>query len=122
MTKHIKTGHYTDKATGPYASKATLRLEQENRLEEFKKKIRQRINKAKKQITNPSQKVKLLYEEELKKEVVYIQHDECNVENKTKCYVYFEARYTDPNMYYDDKTDSWFHCPTPGLFRNATKV
>ena len=114
MTKHIKME--------PYTSKATLRLEQENRLENIKKKMRQKVYKARKQATNPVQKVKLLYEKESKKGLVFIQHDECDVDKQTKCYVYFDARYADPNMRYDDKTDSWFHYATPGLFRNATKV
>ena len=62
MTKHIKMG--------PYTSKATLRLEQENLLENLKKKMRWRVYKAR----------KLLYEKELKKGVVYIQHDKCDVD------------------------------------------
>ena len=50
------------------------------------------------------------------------KHVECDVENKTKCYMYFDARYSDPNMHYDDENDSWSYHPTPGLFRNAIKV
>ena len=107
---------------GPYTSKAALRLEQQNHLEHVKKMMRRKVYKAKKQATNPVQKVKLLYEKELKKEVVYIQYDECDVDNQTKCYVYFDARYADPNMRYNEKTDSWFHYSTPRLFRNTTRV
>ena len=87
---------------GPYTSKATLRLAQENHLEHARKMIRRKVYKAKKQATNPVRKVKILYEKELEKGVVYIQHDECDVDNQTKCYVYFDARYADPNMRYDE--------------------
>ena len=91
-------------------------------MENLKKKMRWRLNKAQKQATDLTRKVKLLHEEELKKEVVYIQHVMCDVKNKTECYVYFDARYSDPNMRYDDENDSWSHHPMPGLFWNATKV
>ena len=114
MTNHTKVGTYT--------SLATLRLARETHLEYIKKMKNRRFYKARKQTTNPVQKVKFLHEKELKKGVVYILHGECDVDNETKCYVYFDARYADPNMRYDDKTDSWFHYATPGLSRNATKV
>ena len=87
MTKRIKMV--------PYNSKATCCLGREKQLEQVKMRLRRKVYKAKKQVTNPTQKVKLLKKEELKKEVVYIQHVVCDVENdvndKTKCYVYFDA-------------------------------
>ena len=96
-------------------------------MEQLKTNLRRRLNRAQKEATSSrNQKVKLLEEEELEKEVVYIRNVVCDVENdvenKTKCYVYFDARYSDPNMHYDDENDSWSYHPTPGLFRNATKV
>ena len=76
MTHRIKMG--------PYTSKATLRLGQEKQLEQVKMRLYRNVYEAKKQATNPTQKVKLLKKEELNKEDVYIQHVECDVENKTK--------------------------------------
>ena len=48
MIKHIKMGLYTGKATGSYNGKATLRLLQESQLENLKKKMPRRLNKAQK--------------------------------------------------------------------------
>ena len=72
------------------------------------------------QLINPQRKVKLV---QLKEEgLTYIRHCECDVDNSTKCWVYFDARYMDPNLCYDKKTDSWFHYSTPGLFKNITNL
>ena len=59
MKNHIKMG--------PYTSLATLRLAQENHLENVRKMKNRKVYKAKKQATNPVRKVKLLHEKELKK-------------------------------------------------------
>ena len=114
MTNHIKVGTYT--------SLATFCLAQKTHLEHIRKMKNRKFYKAKKQATNLVRKVKLMYEKELKKGVIYLRHDEYDVDNKTKLYVYFDVRYVDPNMRYDEKIDSWFYYSTPGLFRNATKV
>ena len=111
----------------PYDNKVICRLGRAKQLEQLKTKLRRRLNRTKKDSTSShDRKVKLLEEEELEKEVVYIRNIVCDVEKdvkgKTECYVYIDARYSDPNMHYDDKNDSWSYCPTPGLFRNATKV
>ena len=63
-----------------------------------------------------------MHEKEKKEGVVYIRHDEYDIDNKTKCWVYFDARYTGPNMRYDEKTDSWFHYSTPRLCKKVTNV
>ena len=110
----------------PYNSKATCRLGQAKQLEQIKTKLCLKLYRAQKEATNLTRKVKLLEEEELEKEVVYIRNVVCDVEidieKKTKCYVYFNVRYSDPNMHYDDENNSWSYHLTPGLFRNATKV
>ena len=80
MTKHIKMAPYNP----PYNNKVIRCLGQAKQLKQLKTKLRWRLNRAQKEATNPTQKVKLLEKEELKKEVVYIQHVECDVENKTK--------------------------------------
>ena len=123
MTKHIKMASYNP----PYNNKVILCLGRAKQLEQLKTKLRQKLNRAQKEATSSrNRKVKLLEEEELEKEVVYIQNVVCDgendVEDKIECYVYFDARYSDPNMHYDDKNDSLSYHPTPGLFRNATKV
>ena len=94
---------------------STYKRKKEKRKKKDKRK-KERKKKGKRKLLPKGKK------KELKKGVVYIRHDECHVNNKTKCYVYFDARYVDTNMRYDDKTDSWFYYATPGLFRNATKV
>ena len=71
MTKRSKMGLYTGKTSGPYNGKATLCLLQENRLENLKTKMRRKLNKARKQATDLTQKVKLLHEEELKRGGLY---------------------------------------------------
>ena len=123
MIKHIKMTPYNP----PYNNNVIHRLGRVKQLEQLKTKLRQKLNRAQKEASSSrNRKVKLLEEEELEKEVVYIQNVVCDVENddenKTKCYVYFDARYSDPNMHYDDEHDSWSYHSTPGLFRNATKV
>ena len=124
MTKHIKMAPYNP----PYNNKVIRRLGRAKQLEQHKTKLRRKLNRAQKEATNPNptRKVKLLEEEKLEKEVVYIRNVVCDVKNdvedKTECYVYFDARYLDSNMHYDDKNDSWSYHPTPGLFRNATNV
>ena len=114
MTNHIKVGTYTNAVN--------TRLARERHLDNIKAMKNQKVYRARQQATNPYQKVRLVHEKEKKKGVVYIRHDECDVDNKTECYVYFDARYTDPNMRYDEETDSWFHYSAPGLFRNVTNV
>ena len=83
-------------------------------MEQIKTKMRQKLYETRKEATDLTQKVKLLEKEELKKEVVYIRHVECNIENTTKCYVHFDTRYSDPNMHYDDDNDSWSYYPRLG--------
>ena len=88
MTKHIKMV--------PYNSKATRCLGRAKQLEQIKTKMRRKLYRSQKEATNPTRKVKLLQEEVLEKEVVYIRNVVCDVENdvenKTKCYLYFDAR------------------------------
>ena len=112
MTNHIKMG--------PYTNPVNTRLEREQHLDNIEAKKNRRVHRARQQATNPYQKVRLVHKK--KKGVVYIRYDECDVDNKTECYVYFHARYTDPNMRYDEETDSWFHYSTSGLFKNVTNV
>ena len=74
---------------------------------------------------NPQQKVKLVYLKQIgiwSESPTYIQPHECDVDNDTECWVYFDARYMDPNLCYDKDTDSWFHYSTPGLFKNVTNL
>ena len=111
MTNHIKVGTYTNSVN--------TCLTREKHLDNIQAIKNQKVHRARQQATNPYRKVRLVHEKEKKKRVVYIQHDECDVDNKTKCYVYFDARYTDPNMCYNEETGSWFHYSTPGLFRNV---
>ena len=54
--------------------------------------------------------------------ITYIQHPECDVEEGTERLVYFDARYTDPNLRFDTGTKTWIHYATPGLFRNVTHL
>ena len=123
MTKHIKMAPYNP----PYDNKVIHRLAQAKQLEQLKTTWRRRLNRTKKEATSSrDRKVKLLEKEELKKDVIYIRNVVCDVKkdakDKAKCYMYFDARYSDPNMHYDDKNDSWSYRAPPGLFRNATKV
>ena len=113
MTKHIKMGTYTNPV------KTRIELDQHVVFIEATK--RRRVHRKKRQSTNLYWKVKLVHSK--KEGVVYIRHSEYDVENKTKFWVYFDARYTtDPNVRYNEETDSWFHYSTPGLFRNVTNL
>ena len=56
------------------------------------------------------------------KNPTYIQHRECDNDSNTEYWVYFDARYMDPNLRYDKDTDSWFHYSMPGLFKNITNL
>ena len=114
MTNHIKMGTYTNPVN--------TRLAQEHHLANIEAIKNRRIHRMRRQTINPYWMVRLMHKKEKKKGVIYIWHDECDVDNKTECYVYFDARYTDPNMRYDEETDSWFHYWTPGLFKNMTNV
>ena len=108
MTNRIKMGTYTN------TIKTRINRAQHVVFTESMK--RPRVHRKQRQSTNPYWKVKLVL---LKKEgVVYIRHSECDVDNKTECWVYFDVRYTDPNLCYNEETDSWFHYSTPGLFKN----
>ena len=74
---------------------------------------------------NPQQKVKLVYSKQKgirSQNPTYIQHCEYDIDNDTERWVYFDARYTDPNLRFDEDTDSWFHYSTPGLFNNVTNL
>ena len=115
----------------PFDNKVILRLVLVKRLELLQMNRRRKRNRTKKEATSGrDRKVKLLEEDEMEKDVVYIRNVVCDVEkdveDKAECYVYFDARYSDPNMHYDDKNDSWYVYfdakYSAGLFRNATKV
>ena len=54
--------------------------------------------------------------------ITYIQHPEYDVDKGTERWVYFDARYTDPNLRFDKDTETWIHYLTPGLFRNVTQL
>ena len=54
--------------------------------------------------------------------VVYVRHSECDVDNNTECWVYFDVKYTDLNLYYNKDIDSWLHSSTPGLFQNIANL
>ena len=51
---------------------------------------------------------------------------EKDAEDKIGCYMYFDARYSDPNQHYDDKKDRWYVYfdarYLAGLFRPNAKV
>ena len=83
---------------------------------------RRRVHLKKQQSTNPYWKVRPVHDKEKKEGVIYIRYSECDVDNKTECWVYFDARYTDPNLLYDEENDSWFHYSTPGLVKNVTNL
>ena len=86
---------------------------------------RQKIHRKIGQLINPQQKVKLVYSKQKgiwSESPTYIQHRECDVDNETKCWVYFNARYMDPNLHYDKDTGHWFHHSTSGLFKNVTNL
>ena len=114
MTNQIKIGTYTNSVK--------TRLEREQHLDLIEAMKKRRVCCMKRYTTNPYQKVRLVHEKENKEGVVYIRHNECDVDNKAECWVYFDARYTDPSMSYDEENDSWFHYSTPGLFKNVTNV
>ena len=123
MPKHIKMVPYSP----PFDNRVICRLALVKQLAQLQIKRRRRLHRAKKEVTSGrDRKVKLLEEDELEKDVVYIRNVVCDVEkdvkDKAEWYVYFDARYSDPNMHYDDKNDSWSYCTPPGLFQNANKV
>ena len=94
MTKHIKMAPFSP----PFDNKVFRRLALVKRLEQLQMKLRWRLNRAKKEATSGrDRKVKLLEEDELEMDVVYIQIVMCDVEkdveDKTECYMYFDARY-----------------------------
>ena len=108
---------------GTYTNAVKTHLEWEQHLARREAMKKRRVCRVKRQTTNPYRKVRLVHEKEKKEGVIYIWHNECEVENKTECWVYFDARYTDPNMRYDEETDRfWFHYSAPGLFKNVTNV
>ena len=127
MTKHIKMAPFNPS----FDNKVTRHLALVEQWELLQMNQRQKLNRARKEATSGrDRKVKLLKEDELEKDVVYIRNVVCDVEkdveDKAECYMYFDARYSDPNMHYDDKNDSWYVYfdanYSAGLFRNATKV
>ena len=110
MTTHQKMSHYNP---------VQFRMNQHTLRERIQVEVQRRQRREQRLLTEPpSPKVELVY---LKKEgITYIQHPECDVEKGTECLVYFDARYTDPNLRVDKDTKTWIHYSTPGLFRNVT--
>ena len=126
MTKHVKMVPYN-----PIDNPVTRRIELVKRLELIQANQRRKRNRAKKVATfGCGRKVVLLKEAELEKDVIYIRIVMCDVEkdaeDKIGCYMYFDARYSDPNQHYDDKKDRWYVYfdarYSAGLFRPNTKV
>ena len=126
MTKHVKMVPYN-----PIDNPVTRRIELVKRLELIQANQRRKRNRAKRVATfGCGRKVILLREDELEKDVIYIRIVMCDVEkdveDKTECYMYFDARYSDPNQHYDDKKDCWYVYfdarYSAGLFRSNTKV
>ena len=126
MTKHVKMVPYN-----PIDNPVTRRIELVKRLELIQANQRRKRNRAKRVATfGCGRKVILLREDELEKDVIYIRIVMCDVEkdveDKTECYMYFDARYSDPNQHYDDKKDCWYVYfdarYSAGSFRPNTKV
>ena len=126
MTRHVKMAPY--KAID---NPDTRRIELVKRLELIQTNQRRKRNRARKVATfGCDRKVVLLKEAELKKDVIYIRIVMCDVEqdaeDKVGCYMYFDARYSDPNQHYDDKKDRWYvYCDarySARLFKPNTKV
>ena len=110
MTTHQKMSRYN-------SVQIHIHIHQHKLRERIQVKVRRRQRREQQLLIEPqSPKVELVY---LKKEgITYIQHLECNVEDGTERLVYFDARYTDPNLRFDTGTKTWI----PGLFRNVTQL
>ena len=109
---------------GVYTNAVTICINQAQH-EANKQSMKQQQVRSKRWQLNPQQKVKIVYLKQKgirSKDSTYIQHREYDVDNNTEHWVYFDARYTDPNLRFDKDTDSWFHYSTPGLFMNVTNL
>ena len=109
---------------GIYINAVTIHINQAQH-EANKQSIKQWQFPRKRQRLNPKQKVKLVYSKGKcirSKNPTYVQHREYDVDNDTERWVYFDTRYTNPNLRFDEVTDSWFHYSTPGLFKNVTSL
>ena len=108
MAKHVKMVSYN-----PIDNPVTRCIDVVKQLELIQMNTRRKRNREKKVATfGCGWKVILLREDELERDVIYIHIVICDVEkdveDKTKCYINFDARYSDPNQDYDDKKDSWY--------------
>ena len=125
MTKHVRMVPFE-----PIDNAVTRRIKLEERLELIKtNKCRKRKRAQKVATFGYGRKVIPLREGELDRDVIYIRIVMCNVEKDVEDksgYMYFDARYSDPNQHYHDKKDRWYVYfdarYSAGLFWPNTKV
>ena len=113
MTNHIKMGLYTNAVM--------TRINRAKHVALIESMEKRQVHRKRRQFINLNRKIKLVH---LKKEgVAYVRHSECDADNDTECWLYFDVRYIDPSLCYNENTDSsWFHYSTPGLFKNVTNL
>ena len=108
----------------PYTNAVTIHLNQAQH-EVNKRSMKRQQAHRKRQQLNPQQKIKIVYSKQKGiqfENPTYIQHSECDVDKDTEYWIYYDARYTNPNLRFDKDTESWFHYLTPGLFKNVTNL
>ena len=105
----------TCRKIGIYTNAVTICIKRSQHEANKQSMNRRRVRRKRRKLLNSQQKVKLVYSKQKSvwsKNSTHIQHREYNIDNDTECWVYFNARYTDPNLRYDENTDSWFHYST----------